>query len=499
MTDGRTIELKVRRKDADEETVAVPSVPFVLGRVGANLDLKDGAVSRRHCEIVEVPGGWAIRDLGSSNGTYVNDERIEESPVGDGDIIRIGQTEITFALLKESGAGIALGNGTQERKANLVDDTALWNLVELSMGAGSESQWLRAYLETLMKRHRADRGFVVEYDPGSGVARVIAANPGEGEELGSRGEGAFSRSIIDQVIQEKRGMVTSNAAVDPRFAEAQSIGEYDIRIVMCAPTRWQGDVNGAVCLERRQGGTPYTEEDVRQLQDLADLLGVAMMAWRGHLIERREEWERERLLRTFSPERVEQIIKQGGLSSVRRQVKDACVVAFAMFRLEDMIREKREEVWRLMSQLVAQSHDILKRHGGAMLGGTCAIFEAKGTRNEDYSIEGVRAGIEIQRISRAMIKRLARDQQVTFGIGVGIATGNALVGYFGAGQHVEYMGAGEIVLSASGLSCYAHDGEVLIDQNTYNKVRLFMNAHRVAPVSLPGVEQQVQVHRVASY
>src|SRR5947207_15876650 len=65
---------------------------FLIGRA-KECALRAGseAISRRHCAIVRREKGWTVRDLGSRNGTYVNDEKIEkEVPLKDGDELRVG-------------------------------------------------------------------------------------------------------------------------------------------------------------------------------------------------------------------------------------------------------------------------------------------------------------------------------------------------------------------------------------------------------------------------
>jgi pSer/pThr/pTyr-binding forkhead associated (FHA) protein len=63
-----------------------------------------GDASRRHAEILPAEGGFALRDLGSTNGTWVNGERIEERALHPGDRIQIGSTEITFCQVDAGGA-----------------------------------------------------------------------------------------------------------------------------------------------------------------------------------------------------------------------------------------------------------------------------------------------------------------------------------------------------------------------------------------------------------
>ncbi|MGC8724418.1 MAG: adenylate/guanylate cyclase domain-containing protein [Acidobacteriota bacterium] len=72
-----------------------------LGRQAENdLAIPDHTVSRRHAEILKTAEGWRIADLGSRNGTAVNGEPVQESPLNPGDEITLG----TFALRFEEEA-----------------------------------------------------------------------------------------------------------------------------------------------------------------------------------------------------------------------------------------------------------------------------------------------------------------------------------------------------------------------------------------------------------
>ena len=61
-----------------------------------DLALRSPDASRRHAEIACGPGGWTVRDLDSTNGTYVNGERVRERALRPGDRIEIGADAITF-------------------------------------------------------------------------------------------------------------------------------------------------------------------------------------------------------------------------------------------------------------------------------------------------------------------------------------------------------------------------------------------------------------------
>jgi hypothetical protein len=68
-----------------------------IGRLpGCDVVLADPAASRRHARIVRRDGTWHIEDLGSTNGTFVNDEPVTERALEDGDRITVGTTVLEF-------------------------------------------------------------------------------------------------------------------------------------------------------------------------------------------------------------------------------------------------------------------------------------------------------------------------------------------------------------------------------------------------------------------
>ncbi len=490
-------ELRVRRKDGHEDTIVIARSPFTLGRSGADVNLDDTAVSRRHCEIVEVNGGWVLRDLGSSNGTYVNGAKITEHPLVDGNRVKLGQTELVFRLrvMPAAGAPVAAGPGGM----NLAEDTALWNLIELSVAAGEPGPWMKGYLEALLKRFRSERGFIVQHERLTGALKPLVTVSMDFVAPSPDGERAFSHSIAEQALQSRRAVSTTDADVDPRFRDATSVAKYDINAVLCAPARWQGEAVGVVYLERVISESPYTDEDAQHLQDLADLLGVAMMAWRGSVMESKEAWEREVLARNFPEPAVHALLRAGGASSFKRQAREVGVLVVHLSKMSDLINGLQDEPWKMLSQFYAQMHEILFRHGGALVSGDCAQF---GTFEDDageFQGEAIRAAVEIQRVARPLVNRLAREMKLSLSVGIGVASGQVLTGYFGAGQRVDFQGFGEVYTVARGTAFQAEDGEVLVEQNTFNKVRLYFTTHRIAPVSLTGVARQIQLYRVVPF
>lgn len=71
----------------------------------SDIFLDDVTVSRRHAEFVRSGTGFVVRDVGSLNGTYVNRERIEESPLVAGDEVQVGKYRLVFYPTPSGGGG----------------------------------------------------------------------------------------------------------------------------------------------------------------------------------------------------------------------------------------------------------------------------------------------------------------------------------------------------------------------------------------------------------
>ena len=72
-------------------------MPLRIGRGAANdLVLSDSGVSRSHAEVVFEGGGYAIRDVGSSNGTFVDGARVQTAALRTGAKIEVGHALLKF-------------------------------------------------------------------------------------------------------------------------------------------------------------------------------------------------------------------------------------------------------------------------------------------------------------------------------------------------------------------------------------------------------------------
>jgi pSer/pThr/pTyr-binding forkhead associated (FHA) protein len=89
--------LVVRRGPNSGSRFLLDSDTTTAGRhPSSDIFLDDVTVSRRHAEFVRSGDGFAVRDVGSLNGTYVNRERIDETPLAGGDEVQVGKYRLVY-------------------------------------------------------------------------------------------------------------------------------------------------------------------------------------------------------------------------------------------------------------------------------------------------------------------------------------------------------------------------------------------------------------------
>jgi pSer/pThr/pTyr-binding forkhead associated (FHA) protein len=161
---------------------------FVLGRSrSCDLTLKTPDASRRHAEIVSVTGGYLIRDLGSTNGTFVNGDRIEERQLHTGDRIEIGGDLITFCEVDPALDAAEVDEGG-EAKTMLIERPALGECIQ-----GDLAEIPPFAVLQILEMGRKTGVLQVETDSGTGSLWLVDGAPVHAETKSQHGfEAAMS-------------------------------------------------------------------------------------------------------------------------------------------------------------------------------------------------------------------------------------------------------------------------------------------------------------------
>jgi sigma-B regulation protein RsbU (phosphoserine phosphatase) len=278
----------------------------ILGRhPECDIVLDEGAVSRQHAQISGANNEFFVEDLGSRNGTTVNGQPVRGRrklynndqvkicdllfSFHDGDVSQPQQTglEQPVTLFEEAAASTTStimstlevkSSHTSFRSSTVSAETKLKALLEISRNLGSTialEQVLAKILDSLFKVFlQADRGFLVLEGPEPGVLVPKAMKLRRGE---SEDTIRISRTIVRKAMEAKEAILSADAASDSRFDSSQSIADFRIRSMMCAPLlRSEGNAMGVIQIDTLDQRTPFSQDDLELLASVASQAAFAV-------------------------------------------------------------------------------------------------------------------------------------------------------------------------------------------------------------------------------
>ncbi|MEO1237140.1 MAG: ATP-binding protein [Planctomycetota bacterium] len=298
--------------------------PQQIGRSSESLPLKDQTISRRHAEMTPDGGRWVLRDLGSSNGTFVNGVRVTDTrTLHPGDQVRAGTTLLVFgeddAQRKLKSTGVRLAGRAEidthvERTVASNDDSmimsspdpqqsaefqlqVIYELVNLIGTITDKQELYDRVMEVVFDYFDADRGFMLVTETvGDEPEPVAVRKRHDGgrnllPELREKGKPiTVSRTIVQYVMNKQVGVLSSNAMNDSRFASGDSVQGYGIRSAMCVPIRYKDRFYGVIQVDSKIANYTYTEDQLTLLTAIGVQTGLALANLR--LVEHRLRSER---------------------------------------------------------------------------------------------------------------------------------------------------------------------------------------------------------------
>jgi hypothetical protein len=123
--DGPRATIREIRPDQSSRTIAFDGRPLTIGRASDNgVVLRDGRASRHHARIDGRRGSLVLSDLGSTNGSFVNDRRVDSIALGEGDRIRVGTTTLLVEAIADSVPSVIPAPAPSAPEARAATDDA---------------------------------------------------------------------------------------------------------------------------------------------------------------------------------------------------------------------------------------------------------------------------------------------------------------------------------------------------------------------------------------
>ena len=402
---------KLLSTTGDQSIELQPGRALVVGRaVTSDVPIYDPTISRRHAEVALSDRGVKVKDLGSSNGTFLNGARVTEAEASANDIVTFGKVafkviEVTapaarpqvvappadFASPKPAGATIVrqlpvsasggvpaiVGVGdkmqggshlkVQAQNQEERREKKLSLLLEVSKEL-SKQQELDRLLEKVVdftfQIMNVDRVSILLVEDKSGelIPRISKSRTGSASAAKH-----VPQSIARKAVEERVAILSDNAAADERF-KGKSILIQSVRSAMCTPLMGSDQkVLGILYVDNLTATHSFADEDLEFLIAFGGLTAVAIENSQLSDRIRREALVLSNFQRYFSPNIAAVIAQQqdaGHLPSQKRPV----VVFFSDIRGFTPMSETMnpDDIARLLTEYFTEMVDLVFEHGGTL-------------------------------------------------------------------------------------------------------------------------------------
>jgi adenylate cyclase len=513
--------------EAGFETIRPPADAWAMvGRTPlVDFTLEHASVSRRHAEVRLHDGAIEVRDIGSTNGTFVNTGDAlapnEAARVNEGDLVIFGQVsyrvqvveamqvdttpEVSPTVLHErplasSDSPTAVpGPPRTELGMAVAPGSRLAVLLEVAKQL-SEQQPVEELLEKIvtittavMNVHRVAI-LTIDRDSGELVPQV-SRRVGKGDISTSH----LPRSILRRVVDEKVALVTKNAADDDRF-DGRSVILQNVGAAMCAPLMAQtGDVLGVIYVDRLGFIATYSEDDLDFLTSFASVAGVAIENSRLSGRLREQAVSLSNFQRYFAPGLAEKISNETGAIELGGQRREIAVL-FSDIRGFTQISENitPEQLVQILNDYFTEMVDIIFDHGGTLdkfIGDAILANWGAPISHPDDADRALLAAVEMQQELQRMNETRPEGRPL-IEMGIGINFGEAFVGNIGSHRRLEYTVIGDVVNVASRLCSIAGPREIAISDPFFEALSEKPSYEAAEPVQLKGKAEKTNVRKV---
>jgi adenylate cyclase len=520
-----------------------PGRTIVVGRaVTSDVPIYDPTISRRHAEVSLTDGGVKVKDVGSSNGTFLNGARITEALAGENDVITFGK--VAFRVKEVSApvarpqvvppasaefAGAKAAAGTIVRQLPVSVSGGIPAIVtaapsgasHLKVTAKSLEELREKKLELLLeiskelsKQQELDRLLdkVVEFTfQVMNVDRVsillLEAATGELVPRISKGRTAQSsaskhvpQSIARRVVEDRVAILSDNTAADERF-KGKSILIQSVRSAMCTPLMGTDQkVLGILYVDNLTATHSFSDDDLKFLIAFGSLAAVAIENSQRSERLRREALVLSNFQRYFAPNLAAQIAQQEGAVQLGGQ-KRPVVIFFSDIRGFTSMSETMgpDDIATLLTEYFTEMVEIVFEHGGTLdkfMGDAIMALWGAPIAHEDDAQRAIACAVD-QLVALEKLNAKWKEQgRQELGIGIGINFGEVFAGNIGSDRRLEYTVIGDAVNTASRLCSSAGPNEILISEPFFQQLKQPPEVETLEPIQMKGKAKKIPVYRV---
>jgi adenylate cyclase len=533
----------------DQSFELLEGTTLIVGRASSSdIPLLDPTISRRHAELSCAPAGVRLRDLGSSNGTFVNGTRVEAVTLVDGDVVTFGQVPFrvmevappaptppsatpgsasTESTSAEGADGVAQ-DSTILRQRPLHQPTGLLS----TMFAATSLADAKARTDAASVHERTEKKLALLLEVSKGLSRAVDVDvlldtivgmvfqildvdrvaieltDEQGrlvpkiarDRHGAIVRRAVPQSIARKVVEEKVAVLSDNAPQDARFG-GQSILMQSVRSAMCAPLIGsEHRVQGVLYVDNLTATQRFDDDDLDFLVAFSSIAAVALENSAFAERIRREMLVRSNFERFFAPNLAARIaaapegVRLGG-------EKRTVAVLFSDIRGFTALSEEMrpDDVARLLSEYFTVMVEVVFRHGGTLdkfIGDAIMAQWGAPIASSDDADRAMSAALDMLRELDQLNARWRAEGRPPLQVGIGLNYGESFAGYIGSERRLEYTVIGDAVNTASRLCSAADGGEILLTESLRAALTHPPPMRERGTMELRGKSQSIAVYSV---
>ncbi len=391
------------------------------------------------------------------------------------------QAEIALLGIAENHIDSAVIQGYvyHDTKQRLRELEAIYQIDHIRDQGLPFGEMLNTILQQLGRIITAEMGFIMLFDHAGHNLEMRAATHQDLFEMSPH------YRIVDQVANEslKKGILICRNDLDKT-----------LHSVMCLPLILNERVIGVLGVANGEGRNGFSQADQRLLSAIGSQMDTAIF----------ESMEQRRLRqvlgRSVDPRIMEQLLAQtdtGFLEGQRRML----TVLYADIRGSTSLAENTEpeKLVQFINRYLGAMTEVILSHEGTLdkfVGDEVMALFGAPVHQPDHAIRAVRAGLAMQTAHKAIVRDWVAQGGEEAPIGVGIATGELIVGEMGSMQRTDYTVIGRAANLGARICSVAQGGQVLISPATYEIVADQISAQPIHGMEFKGMAGPMTVYQV---
>ncbi|KJU86550.1 family 3 adenylate cyclase [Candidatus Magnetobacterium bavaricum] len=441
-----------------------------------------------NCCIKDLDGKVLV---GNNNirGGVTHDITVEERPVGYlvGDQSSLCLLTFVDYLVNDELARRALGSEVLDKYKKI---SLLYDISQTINSGQPLVTTAENILKGAQKLIASSAGSIMLINNKTNVLEVIAAF---GEKNSENIELKHGIGIAGHVLQSGKIELVNDVSSDPRFIKGNN---NSVAGLICAPLKIKDKVIGVFNMSRVEP-VIYTAEDMKIFSIVSSQASMALENSVWHQYKEDTDKIKDNLGQYISPQIFKAIANPGSNDSLK-PTKENVTILFADIRNFSGICEELppEEIVKYLNEYFRHMTEIIFKNGGVVnkfVGDMVVSIFGAPTRYVDNEKRAVETAIRMQQRIESIDTEYIRER---FTIGIGISSGEVIVGNIGSPKHMDYTAIGDDVNVADRLQSLAKPGQILVTRSVYEVTKRTFEFRNYQSIYVKGKKIPVEVFEV---